>query len=121
MVYAEKTYMILPEGVPDDRFHQDVMERITNVCSDTPYDRFMWSCRRRSSSGPAWRWKWCELPMFWVAASFRLMKTVRDHTETYSALAIAWFQNDVEPLLAPEMRPLLEAVDWAALAVDYSD
>ena len=45
------------------------------------------------------KWKWRELPRVWVSAPVRSMRTARDHSETYSMLAIAWFQNDIEPLV----------------------
>jgi hypothetical protein len=46
---------------------------------------------------------------------------VRDPSQTYSVLAVAWFQPDFEPLLSEAALAAIKKLDWAQLAEDVSD
>ena len=120
-IAAQLTYRRLIEGIPTDSLNEEIVNDVEELCKRV---FFLERCiiipptlSPREFRGKSWR----ELPRVLIAGSFRCFKPVRHAGHVYSALAVAWFQSSLEPLVSEQVLPLIQKLDWARHAEDFTD
>jgi hypothetical protein len=118
---AQRTYLGVTEGLPNDRFNEYIIGKIEETCQSVLY---VTRCviippvvRTYERNGKTGR----SLPGSAICALFRSTQTVRDRNKTYSELAVLWFQEEFDPLISPEALDGIRKLDWARLAEDVDD
>jgi hypothetical protein len=121
MIAARRTYLGLIEGIPNDRMNERMIDGLKIMCKRAfCHDRFVVLppvMTPREFNGKSWK----ALPACAIGGLFRSIRTVRDHSKTYSLLAILWFQESFDPLISPQALALMQQLDWAQLAEDVDD
>jgi len=121
MMAAQRTYLGLIEGIPNDRINELMIENFKTTCERAfCFDRFVIIppvMSAREFNGKSCR----SLPAAAICGLFRSVRTVRDHDRTYSALAILWFQEGFDPLLSRAATAEIQTLDWSRLAQDVTD
>jgi hypothetical protein len=120
-ILAQRTYMGVTEGIPNDRFNERIINSIENTCKNVfHFTRCVIlppAVRSFELNGKTGR----ALPSSAIAALFRSVQTVRDHDKTYSLLAVLWFQDSFDPLISSEAMDGIQKLDWVNLAEDVDD
>jgi hypothetical protein len=120
-ILAQRTYLGLIEGIPNDRTNAYITNSIEN------HTKCVFHCERCVVVPPAVKpfefngKTGQKLPSSAIAGLFRSVQTVRDHDKTYSVLAVLWFQESFDPLLGEEALSAIRKLDWTRLAEDVDD
>jgi len=120
MIIAQHTYRTLIEGIPSERLNERIVNDVEELCKRV---FFLERCiiipptlSPREFRGKSWR----ALPPVLIAVLFRCLP-IRYPGHVYSELAVAWFQSSIEPLISEQILPLIQKLDWARHAKDFTD
>ncbi len=119
LIWATLTYSGLIEGRPDEDFNSGIVASISNFAERNYHQKAVIIPPTITSRSNGER-VWPELPTVKVVAHFTSDIPVKDADAFGSMLVIGWFQDKVEPLISLDVRPMIEAVEWALHAEDWS-
>ena len=119
LIGAAPTYRDLTEDIPSEPTNEQILASILSFTQrNFPRERAVVIPPRITMRTEGAR-MWPELPPVMLVARFTSDKPVVRLAAKGSGLVVGWFQDALEPLVSPEVRPLIEAVDWARKGRDF--
>jgi hypothetical protein len=119
IVVAQRTYLRLIEGIPTERLNREILDDIPGLCARALHHEHCVVIPPVLSAHEFRGKKWNALPRILIAGRFSHYNPVRDPTQDFSMLAIAWMQGSLLPLPSEGVLPSLRALDWSRHARDY--
>jgi hypothetical protein len=121
VIVAQRTYLTLLEGIPTDRINARIIAGVRELSKRVLFHDHCVIIPPVLTERKFNDKTWNQLPRTLIAGSFRCHDPVRGSDQHYSALAVAWFQPELEPLISDQALASIQRLDWDALAMNCSD